>query len=69
MALSEVEEGDDGSLLVLGRIMGDDFLCTLEVFGDELEGNLRAVWVREGHGAKRGEEADLGVVVRGVTVL
>ena len=40
LALAEVEKGDDGGLLVLGRVVGDDFLCTLHVLGGELEWDL-----------------------------
>lgn len=46
LALAEVEEGDDGGLLVLRGVVGDDFLGTLEVLGGEFEGNLGGV--REG---------------------
>lgn len=40
LTLTEVKEGDDSRLLVLGRVVGDDFLCALEVLGGELEGDL-----------------------------
>lgn len=40
LALAEVEEGDDGGLLVLRGVVGDDFLCTGEVVGSELERDL-----------------------------
>jgi len=38
--LAKIEEGNDSRFLVLRWIMGDDFLCTLQVFGIELESNL-----------------------------
>jgi hypothetical protein len=41
LPLSEVEEGDNGCLLVLGRVMGDDFIGACKILRSELERDLR----------------------------
>lgn len=40
LPLAEVEERNDGGLLVLGRVVGDDLLRTLQVIRGELERDL-----------------------------
>ena len=40
LSLSEVEEGYHGCLLVLGRVVRDDLLCSLHVVCIEFEGHL-----------------------------
>ena len=40
LSLAEVEKRDDGGFLVLGWVMRDDLLRTLQVLRGELEGNL-----------------------------
>ena len=62
MALCEVEEGDNGGLLVLGRIMRDDFLGTVEVFGCEFEGKLRTGWVSERQEEEERKKQTLGLL-------
>ena len=41
LPLSEVEEGDNGCLLVLGRVMRDDFIGACKILRSELEWDLR----------------------------
>jgi hypothetical protein len=67
LPLSEVEEGDDGCFLVLGRVARDDFLCPFHVRGIELEGNLNQVFRMCLLHAN--EATDLGVVVGSIPVL
>ena len=40
LSLAEVEERDDGRLLVLRWVMRDDFICAIKVLRCELERNL-----------------------------
>jgi hypothetical protein len=40
LPLAEVEEGDDGRLFVLWRVMRDDFIGAFKILGCELEWNL-----------------------------
>jgi hypothetical protein len=40
LPLAEVEEGNDGRLLVLRRVMRDDFIGAFKILGCELEWNL-----------------------------
>jgi hypothetical protein len=40
LSLAKVEEGNDGCLLVLRRVMRDDFIGAFKVLGCELERNL-----------------------------
>lgn len=37
LTLAKVQKRHDGSLLVLGRVLGHDLLCTLHVFGGKLK--------------------------------
>jgi hypothetical protein len=57
LPLAEVEDGHDGSLLVLGRVPGDDLLNDLLILGSELEGNVGVVFggvaMLEGDGQRR----------------
>lgn len=46
LALAEVEQGNDGGFLVLGRVPCNDLLGTLHVFGVEFEGDLGVVVLR-----------------------
>jgi hypothetical protein len=40
LPLAEVEEGDDGRLFVLRRVMRDNFIGTFKILGCKLEWNL-----------------------------
>jgi len=68
LPLAEVEKGNDGSLLVLGRIPSDDFLRALHVLSIELERNLTLV-VQFRSPICLHHFANLGVVVRSIPVL
>jgi hypothetical protein len=43
LALAEVEQGHDGSLLVLGRVSAEDFFDELLILGVEGEGNVEVI--------------------------
>ena len=43
LALAEVEQGHDGSLLVLRRVSAEDFLNELFILGVECEGDVEVV--------------------------
>lgn len=63
LTLTEVEQWDDGSLLVLFGVVGDDLLCHLLVLLVELERNVGVVVVgvtvdKEGVGAARGRSGE-----------